>query len=149
MPGSKPQWPAVAVPSKHVLTGPLCSGIFEGAQAGEGRLVFSDRCGRVRLHNVSVLNKGLDWEHPTNVYSAPGDLSTPAHPRMMPALEVGHHACVPQLPRCWQDPAVAEGFCAAQVHRREATRIILHGQSEFEASDVVLIGNHMFEVSLS
>ena len=35
-----------------------------------------------------------------------------------------------------------------QVHRLEATRVILHGQSEFEASDVVLVGNHMFEVGL-
>ena len=33
-----------------------------------------------------------------------------------------------------------------QVHRLEATRIILHGQSEFEASDVILVGNYIFEV---
>lgn len=32
------------------------------------RLVFSSRCGRVRLTNVTVRNAGIDWEHPDNVY---------------------------------------------------------------------------------
>ncbi len=31
-------------------------------------LVYSSRCGRVRLHNVSVRNRGVDWEHPDNCY---------------------------------------------------------------------------------
>ena len=44
-------------------------------------------------------------------------------------------------------PRILTSSGAAQVKRRESTRIILHGQSEFEASDVVLIGNHMFEVT--
>ncbi|KAK9833071.1 hypothetical protein WJX74_006343 [Apatococcus lobatus] len=68
------------------------------------RLVYSHRCGRVRLRGVSVRNAGIDWEAPGNVY--------------------------------WQH----------KVHRREAVRIILHGQSEFEASHVVLQGSHTFEV---
>ena len=70
------------------------------------RLVYSHRCGRVRLRGVSVRNAGIDWEAPSNVY--------------------------------WQH----------KVQRREAVRIILHGQSEFEASHVVLQGSHTFEVSL-
>ena len=70
------------------------------------RLVYSHRCGRVRLRGVSVRNAGIDWEAPSNVY--------------------------------WQH----------KVQRREAVRIILHGQSEFEASHVVLQGSHTFEVCL-
>ncbi|CAL8466978.1 g6514 [Coccomyxa elongata] len=32
------------------------------------RLVFSDRCGRVRLTGVVVRNKGIDWASPSNCY---------------------------------------------------------------------------------
>jgi hypothetical protein len=32
------------------------------------RLIFSDRCARVRLHNVRVLNRGIDWASPHNVW---------------------------------------------------------------------------------
>ena len=34
----------------------------------EPRLVYSERCGRLRLHNVRVENAGVDWEHPGNVW---------------------------------------------------------------------------------
>lgn len=34
----------------------------------DAQLVFSERCGRVRLVNVRVQNRGIDWEHPGNVY---------------------------------------------------------------------------------
>ncbi|KAK9801940.1 hypothetical protein WJX73_008251 [Symbiochloris irregularis] len=74
-----------------------------GAEAGE-RLRFSSRCGRVRLTGVVVRNRGIDWEHPDNVY--------------------------------WRH----------QVHRHESVNIRLHGQSEFEASHVVIEGAHTFEV---
>jgi hypothetical protein len=37
-------------------------------QAAELQLVYSNRCGRVRLINVRVQNQGVDWEHPNNVY---------------------------------------------------------------------------------
>ncbi|XP_052198869.1 UTP--glucose-1-phosphate uridylyltransferase 3, chloroplastic [Diospyros lotus] len=33
-----------------------------------------------------------------------------------------------------------------QVHRLEALKIVLHGNAEFEATDVVIQGNHIFEV---
>ena len=36
-----------------------------------------------------------------------------------------------------------------QVARQEQVSIVLHGQSEFEASHVVLIGSHTFEVPFS
>ena len=32
------------------------------------RLVYSNRCGRVRLNNVTVQNKGVDWDSQDNVY---------------------------------------------------------------------------------
>ena len=35
-----------------------------------------------------------------------------------------------------------------RVARREAARIVLHGQAEFEASHVVLSGDQTFEVGL-
>jgi hypothetical protein len=36
--------------------------------APDMRLVFSSRCGRVRLTNVTVCNAGIDWAHDDNVY---------------------------------------------------------------------------------
>lgn len=40
-----------------------------GPAEEEGRrLVFSDRCGRVRMHNVKIRNAGIDWSAPDNVY---------------------------------------------------------------------------------
>ena len=47
-----------------------CRPPFEDAQSGERRLVYSNRCGRVRLHNVSVVNRGLDFDHPSNTFWA-------------------------------------------------------------------------------
>ena len=32
------------------------------------RLVYSNRCGRVRLNNVTVQNRGVDYNHEHNVY---------------------------------------------------------------------------------
>lgn len=43
--------------------GQAASGKVEGQ-----RLVYSNRCGRVRLTNVIVQNKGIDWEHEDNIY---------------------------------------------------------------------------------
>lgn len=39
-----------------------------GSPAADERLVFSSRCGRVRLTNVTVVNAGIDWDCPDNVY---------------------------------------------------------------------------------
>jgi hypothetical protein len=32
------------------------------------RLVYSNRCGRIRLNNVTVRNAGINWENPKNCY---------------------------------------------------------------------------------
>ena len=32
------------------------------------KLVFSDRCGRIRMRNVQIRNAGIDWSVPENVY---------------------------------------------------------------------------------
>ncbi|KAL4426976.1 hypothetical protein ABPG77_009537 [Micractinium sp. CCAP 211/92] len=37
-------------------------------RSAERRLVFSQRCGRLRLHNVRVANAGVDWGHADNVW---------------------------------------------------------------------------------
>jgi hypothetical protein len=66
--------------------------------------VFSDRCGRLRLHNVRVRNAGVQWGHPGNVW--------------------------------WRH----------SLERAESCRILLHGAAEFEARDVTLSGDLVFEV---
>ncbi|CAN6332751.1 unnamed protein product [Urochloa humidicola] len=71
---------------------------------GEQILHYGARCGRCRLQNVKVVNEGIDWVSPSNVY--------------------------------WKH----------DVDRSESVKIILHGNAEFEAKDVVLKGNHVFEV---
>lgn len=54
------------------------------------------RCGRCRLQNVKVLNKGIDWSCGENAY--------------------------------WKH----------SVQRFEALKVILHGNAEFEANNVIL-----------
>ncbi|KAL4387539.1 hypothetical protein GQ457_09G030540 [Hibiscus cannabinus] len=56
------------------------------------------------LHNVKVLNDGMDWPSPDNVY--------------------------------WKH----------DVCRLKALKVIPHGNIEFEANDVTIHGNHVFEV---
>lgn len=46
------------------LTAPPC----QPGTAAESRLVFSQQCGRLRLHNVRVQNAGVEWAHPDNVW---------------------------------------------------------------------------------
>ncbi|XP_068644219.1 UTP--glucose-1-phosphate uridylyltransferase 3, chloroplastic-like [Aristolochia californica] len=67
-------------------------------------LRYGHRCGRCKLQNVRVLNKGIDWKSNENVY--------------------------------WKH----------EVKRHETCKVILHGNAEFEATDVMLQGNHLFEV---
>ncbi|KAG6665926.1 UTP--glucose-1-phosphate uridylyltransferase 3, chloroplastic isoform X1 [Carya illinoinensis] len=67
-------------------------------------LQYGQRCGRCKLQNVKVLNKGIDWNSGNNVY--------------------------------WKH----------DVQRLETFKVILYGNAEFEATDVVLEGNHVFEV---
>ncbi|XP_073009831.1 UTP--glucose-1-phosphate uridylyltransferase 3, chloroplastic [Typha latifolia] len=71
---------------------------------GDPMLQYGTRCGRCKLQRVRVLNKGINWNSPNNVY--------------------------------WKH----------DVERIETLKIILHGNAEFEATDVVLQGTHEFEV---
>ncbi|RLM98731.1 uncharacterized protein C2845_PM06G18930 [Panicum miliaceum] len=71
---------------------------------GEQILHYGARCGRCRLQSVKIVNEGINWSSPNNVY--------------------------------WKH----------DVERSESVKIILHGNAEFEAKDVVLKGNHVFEV---
>ncbi|KAE9587726.1 putative UTP--glucose-1-phosphate uridylyltransferase [Lupinus albus] len=73
-------------------------------ESGESILRYGQRCGRCRLQNVKVQNKGIDWTYGGNIY--------------------------------WKN----------DVQRSEVLQIILHGNAEFDATDVVLEGNHVFEV---
>lgn len=57
---------------------------------------FVERCGRCRLQNVKIVNEGINWISPSNVY--------------------------------WKH----------DVERSEYVKIILRGNAEFEAKDVVL-----------
>jgi hypothetical protein len=47
--------------------GPADGGPADSA-AADKRLVFSSRCGRVRLANVTVRNAGIDWDSGSNIY---------------------------------------------------------------------------------
>lgn len=58
--------------------------------------MFVERCGRCRLQSVKIVNEGINWTSPNNVY--------------------------------WKH----------DVERSESVKIILHGNAEFEAKDVVL-----------
>jgi len=71
---------------------------------GEQILHYGARCGRCKLQNVKIVNEGISWDSPSNVYWK-------------------HH-----------------------VERSESLKITLHGNAEFEAKDVVLKGNHVFDV---
>jgi hypothetical protein len=41
----------------------------QDAQGGGSRLVFnSTSCGRINMKDVHIVNQGIDWEAPSNVY---------------------------------------------------------------------------------
>ncbi|PWZ09679.1 UTP--glucose-1-phosphate uridylyltransferase 3, chloroplastic [Zea mays] len=79
-------------------------GSTKNSKNGEQILHYGSRCGRCRLQSVKIVNEGINWTSPNNVY--------------------------------WKH----------DVERSESVKIILHGNAEFEAKDVVLKGNHVFEV---
>lgn len=64
-----PPNPAAAAAAQQQLQQRGGGGAFSAHPgAGEPRLVYSDRCGRLRLRDVRVVNRGVDWEAPDNVY---------------------------------------------------------------------------------
>ncbi|KAI0519281.1 hypothetical protein KFK09_006723 [Dendrobium nobile] len=71
---------------------------------GEPILHYGHRCGRCKLENVKILNRGVDWLCSKNVY--------------------------------W----------SLDIKRFEMLKVQLHGNAEFEATNVVLEGNHVFDV---
>lgn len=73
-------------------------------QNGEAILHYGYRCGRCKLDNVKVLNRGIDWFSAKNVY--------------------------------W----------SLDIKRFEMLKVMLHGNAEFEATNVALEGNLVFEV---
>lgn len=75
----------------------------DSCKSGE-RVVFSESCGRIFLRDLKVVNEGIDWSHPDNVY--------------------------------WEHKVV----------RKEAMRVILRGWSEFDARNVTIPGDRVFDV---
>jgi hypothetical protein len=76
----------------------------EHVELAHKKLIFSDRCGKIRLRNVTIRNQGIDWSHSSNAY--------------------------------WKH----------KVERKEACRVVLHGEAIFEAADVELRGDVTYEV---
>lgn len=83
---------SVPISSLNILLGIAFRDEFEN----KANFLFCDRCGKCKLENVKVINRGINWNHPENIY--------------------------------WKH----------DVQRFEAVQIMLHGNAEFEASDVVL-----------
>ncbi|XP_022764977.1 UTP--glucose-1-phosphate uridylyltransferase 3, chloroplastic-like isoform X3 [Durio zibethinus] len=97
-------WRNVQLEGSMIIAAENIMGSTRNDENGEPILQHGHRCGRCKLHNVKVLNDGIDWSSGDNVY--------------------------------WKH----------DVHRFEALKVILHGNAEFEADNVTIQGNHVFEV---
>ncbi|CAL4901230.1 unnamed protein product [Urochloa decumbens] len=97
-------WKDVELDGSLIILADNIMGSTKKNKNGEQMLHYGARCGRCRLQNVKIVNEGINWISPSNVY--------------------------------WKH----------DVERSESVKIILHGNAEFEAKDVVLKGNHVFEV---
>ncbi|KAK7379391.1 hypothetical protein VNO80_04850 [Phaseolus coccineus] len=97
-------WRNVQLNGSLIIIAENVMGSMKINESGESILHYGQRCGKCKLQNVKVLNKGIDWNCGRNIY--------------------------------WKH----------DVQRSEVLQIILHGNAEFEATDVVLQGNHVFEV---
>lgn len=97
-------WKDVELDGSLIILADNIMGSTKKNKDGEEILHYGARCGRCRLQSVKIMNEGIIWNSPSNVYWK-------------------HH-----------------------VERSESVKIILHGNAEFEAKDVVLKGNHVFEV---
>jgi hypothetical protein len=150
------------------------SGAAPYGAAGQ-RLVYSSRCGRINLQDVTVHNVGIDWRHQGNVYWRHRVARHEAcrillHGRCVHALA---RACAGRRPACaaWRG---AQHWCSppraaqrppstllllprcqpnalpspAEPPTRQPTTCLLccSCRSEFEARGVVISGNHVFEV---
>ncbi|KAL6609811.1 hypothetical protein ACP70R_039780 [Stipagrostis hirtigluma subsp. patula] len=97
-------WKDVELDGSLIILADNIMGSTKRNKNGEQMLHYGSRCGRCRLESVKIMNEGINWTSPSNVY--------------------------------WKH----------DVERSESVKIILHGNAEFEAKDVVLKGNHTFEV---
>ncbi|KGN45802.2 UTP--glucose-1-phosphate uridylyltransferase 3, chloroplastic [Cucumis sativus] len=97
-------WRNVQLDGSLIVLSENVMGSLKIDENGESLIHYGQRCGRCKLENIKVLNKGIDWNGEDNVY--------------------------------WK----------LEVQRHEGCKIILHGNAEFEATGVVLQGNHVFEV---
>ncbi|PAN19043.1 hypothetical protein PAHAL_3G245500 [Panicum hallii] len=97
-------WKDVELDGSLIILADNIMGSTKKNKNGEQILHYGARCGRCRLQSVKIVNEGINWSSPNNVY--------------------------------WKH----------DVERSESVKIILHGNAEFEAKDVVLKGNHVFEV---
>ncbi|CAL5203037.1 unnamed protein product [Lathyrus oleraceus] len=97
-------WSNVQLNGSLIIIAENVMGSMKIDENSESILHHGQRCGRCKLQNVKVLNKGVDWSYDGNMY--------------------------------WKH----------DVKRSEVLKIVLHGNAEFEATDVVLQGNHVFEV---
>ncbi|KDO68904.1 hypothetical protein CISIN_1g002690mg [Citrus sinensis] len=89
-------WRNVQLDGSLIIVAENVMGSTRIADNGESILQYGYRCGRCKLNNVKVLNKGIDWDCGDNTY--------------------------------WKH----------DVQWFEALKVILHGNAEFEASDVTL-----------
>lgn len=74
----------------------LITFLYLHSELARNSFFFFGRCGKCKLHNVKVVNRGIDWNSKSNVY--------------------------------WRN----------DVNRLETCKIILHGNAEFEASNVTI-----------
>ncbi|XP_040999798.1 UTP--glucose-1-phosphate uridylyltransferase 3, chloroplastic isoform X1 [Juglans microcarpa x Juglans regia] len=97
-------WRNVQLDGSLIIVAEHVMGSMRIDESDEPILQYGQRCGRCKLQNVKVLNKGIDWNSGNNEY--------------------------------WKH----------DVQRLETFKVTLYGNAEFEATDVVLEGNHVFEV---
>ncbi|XP_057847616.2 UTP--glucose-1-phosphate uridylyltransferase 3, chloroplastic isoform X2 [Cryptomeria japonica] len=97
-------WVDVQLDGSLIILAENIMGFKKALENEDPVLQYGQQCGKCRLQNVKISNKGVDWKSSENVY--------------------------------WQQ----------KVHRLETVKIVLHGNAEFDACDVVLEGDHFFEV---
>lgn len=93
-----------ALSSMSSMHGSMIGSTEDPTTQPSSHLVYSSRCGRINMTNVTIQNEGIDWAAEDNIY--------------------------------WRH----------KVTRKESVHVVLHGQSEFEAHDVVIKGSHTFHV---
>nr|ATG70735.1 UGP3 UDP-glucose pyrophosphorylase 3 [Juniperus oxycedrus] len=97
-------WVDVQLDGSLIILAENIMGFEKSSENEDAMLHYGQQCGKCRLQNVKIENKGVDWKSSENVY--------------------------------WQH----------KVDRLETVKIVLHGNAEFDARDVILKGDHLFEV---